>query len=271
MKLYIPFKQWFITQNFGANANTYYAEGGLAGHTGMDIAATGDDHTIYAAADAYVFSHQNRDDPDLMKYRAVYTLIEDSGIYYELSYGHCFDIYAEVGTYVKKGDKIALEGNTGDVASNGKKVTAEQKKAGSLAGRHLHFQLRIVEPVEKRKSNKTYLTDAKGFLKKDGFYFERQRIPAYADCTDPLPFLVLQSAVSTPKVDKVTITLRYGDGKRNGKQSQVKILQEKLGGLVVDGEFGVKTKAAVVAFQKKQGLVQDGIVGPLTTAELFHS
>ena len=29
MKLPIPYKQWFITQKFDENANTYYKEAGL--------------------------------------------------------------------------------------------------------------------------------------------------------------------------------------------------------------------------------------------------
>lgn len=38
--------------------------------------------------------------------------------------------------------------------------------------------------------------------------------------------------------------------------------------LVVDGIFGQRTYNAVVAFQRQQGLVADGIVGPLTWAAL---
>ena len=36
----------------------------------------------------------------------------------------------------------------------------------------------------------------------------------------------------------------------------------------MDGIFGALTKAAVLKFQKKQKLVQDGIVGPKTRAAL---
>ncbi len=40
------------------------------------------------------------------------------------------------------------------------------------------------------------------------------------------------------------------------------------GPLVVDGKFGAKTKAALIKFQLKNGLVGDGSVGPLTRAVL---
>ena len=46
--------------------------------------------------------------------------------------------------------------------------------------------------------------------------------------------------------------------------------QQKIGGVgvVVDGNFGAKTEAAVRAFQRERGLVPDGIVGPKTWAML---
>lgn len=68
------------------------------------------------------------------------------------------------------------------------------------------------------------------------------------------------------KDHKVAVpTLKKGD-----KGSEVKILQKNLNsttadmGLAVDGEFGSKTKAAVVGFQKKYDLEKDGIYGPKT-------
>ena len=53
----------------------------------------------------------------------------------------------------------------------------------------------------------------------------------------------------------------------------VRKLQELLNALgydcsSVDGIFGSKTKAAVLAFQKANGLAADGIVGPLTWGKL---
>jgi cell wall-associated NlpC family hydrolase len=48
----------------------------------------------------------------------------------------------------------------------------------------------------------------------------------------------------------------------------VKALQAKLG-IKADGSFGPKTKAAVVAWQKRNRLTADGVVGPITRKRLF--
>lgn len=59
--------------------------------------------------------------------------------------------------------------------------------------------------------------------------------------------------------------------KRGSKGDAVRQLQEKLG---VDagnafGTYGPKTEAAVIAWQKENGLTPDGIVGPLTWGSIF--
>jgi len=69
----------------------------------------------------------------------------------------------------------------------------------------------------------------------------------------------------------ITQTLRQGS-----RGSQVKILQERLNSLgynagKADGIFGSKTRSAVMAFQKANGLAVDGIVGPATIAKLNQS
>jgi len=46
--------------------------------------------------------------------------------------------------------------------------------------------------------------------------------------------------------------------------SDVEFLQRVLGNLRVDGDFGPKTKAAVVEYQQSVGLKPDGIVGSMT-------
>tara|TARA_A100001037_G_scaffold303765_1_gene338632 strand:- start:4017 stop:4907 length:891 start_codon:yes stop_codon:yes gene_type:complete len=50
----------------------------------------------------------------------------------------------------------------------------------------------------------------------------------------------------------------------------VKVLQSFLN-LKEDGTFGPKTKRAVISFQKRSGLTQDGVVGPLTWKRLGFS
>ncbi len=59
--------------------------------------------------------------------------------------------------------------------------------------------------------------------------------------------------------------------------AQVKRLQEVLNhigpgpALTVDGIFGPKTKARVVALQQRFGLKADGIVGPVTSRALVSN
>lgn len=53
----------------------------------------------------------------------------------------------------------------------------------------------------------------------------------------------------------------------------VKELQQKLDDAgfspgLIDGDFGLATEAAVISFQKHEGLSPDGVVGPLTAAVL---
>ena len=72
---------------------------------------------------------------------------------------------------------------------------------------------------------------------------------------------VFHSAGGT-RADSPRPLLKIGD-----RGDDVKAVQEALG-IVADGDFGPMTKAAVVAFQKKNGLYADGIVGKQTWAAL---
>jgi peptidoglycan hydrolase-like protein with peptidoglycan-binding domain len=49
---------------------------------------------------------------------------------------------------------------------------------------------------------------------------------------------------------------------------QVKLLQQALGGVTVDGVYGPETEAAVRSFQESRGLSVDGVVGAQTSAAL---
>jgi cell wall-associated NlpC family hydrolase len=67
----------------------------------------------------------------------------------------------------------------------------------------------------------------------------------------------------------LTASVRIGPTVRYGSRGYaVKVVQRKLGGLVVDGVFGQRTRSKVRAFQYRHRLVADGIVGPHTWAAL---
>ncbi len=253
-----------IGQGFGGNVVSLYSSQGLKGHTGIDFGADWG-APIKCATDAYCYSVMNRDNPNLMAYRAVYTLVDDGDVTYEVSYGHCSTIFAKPNTFVKRGDILANIGNTGDVFSGGYAVTVEEKNAGSHSGQHLHFQVRKMRKVaidDATDPTAHYAMDGSGILSLNGFYYQ---VPNYDDgyngCVDPMPFF--QGV--TPQPFKFNRNLWLGTN-----NSDILELQKRLG---VDyssgpGTFGPRTFNAVVQYQKAHGIVPTGFVGPITRASL---
>lgn len=135
--LYRPFPASQISQKFGLNANSFYSENGLKGHTSEDYDCTFN-APILACADGLVYSVMNRNNPDLDKYRAVFQLVEHGDFVYEVSYGHLNNIDATVGRVYYAGEKLGTAGNTGPVYAQGRRVTLAEKLGGSTAGTHLH-------------------------------------------------------------------------------------------------------------------------------------
>lgn len=266
MKIYYPYKSKpQISQGFSKNLTTYYAEGGLLGHTGLDMYRPNGSEILCGVA-GKVFSVANKDNKDLMKYRAVYTLVEQDGVSYEVSYGHLGEIFVKAGDELKIGDKIGTQSNTGNVATGGTKVTKEMKALGSTAGSHLHFQVRLLKKATKREAGKKYL-----FETINGSLYE---VPldknGFKGCIDPLPYLQDKTAYdySTSfiekifKTDTVVRTLRYGM-----RGDDVRTLQKALN-IKADGIFGIGTEKAVKDFQKKNKLTVDGLVGKITKSKL---
>ncbi|HMA10036.1 MAG TPA: peptidoglycan-binding domain-containing protein [Ramlibacter sp.] len=62
--------------------------------------------------------------------------------------------------------------------------------------------------------------------------------------------------------------LRLGDKGQAVKALQAALLERGFNPGLVDGEFGGGTQAAVMAFQRSEGLLADGIAGPRTQAAL---
>ena len=102
----------------------------------------------------------------------------------------------------------------------------------------------------------------------NGRYIRGYGLPDYASkatpAVNPAP---KPKAISKCPYAEPTKALRRGSSGNGVRWVQWHLNQvgEKL---KVDGSFGTLTRAAVLRFQKKQKLVQDGIVGPKTRAAL---
>lgn len=106
-------------------------------------------------------------------------------------------------------------------------------------------------------------------VKRNGRYIRGYGLPDYG-CKATADKPASGNATVTKKkcpYAEPTKNLRYG-AKGNGVKWVQWHLNQTGEKLSVDGAFGVLTKAAVLRFQKKCKLVQDGIVGPKTRAAL---
>ncbi|MFH5183151.1 N-acetylmuramoyl-L-alanine amidase [Paenibacillus sp. TAB 01] len=74
----------------------------------------------------------------------------------------------------------------------------------------------------------------------------------------------------TPAIKPAIDVSKYPTLRKGSTGQYVKTLQKALGGLVVDGSYGSLTDTAVRAFQKKNGLTEDGIVGPKTWDKVIN-
>ena len=88
---------------------------------------------------------------------------------------------------------------------------------------------------------------------------------APAEAATPAPTAAPSTArvVAASGVPVGAQVLRYGSS-----GALVKVVQQRLGKLTVDGRFGAKTLAAVKTFQRSHKLVPDGVVGALTWSAL---
>lgn len=86
--------------------------------------------------------------------------------------------------------------------------------------------------------------------------------------TTTKPTTTTTKTTTPPRVvDKPSDNVRLGDSGKGVEQIQTALTAHGFK-VVVDGKFGPATDQAVRAFQKKNGLKQDGIVGPITWAKL---
>lgn len=198
LQLDYPTSNHTVAQGFGENANGSYAGAGLKGHPAIDFYS---DYNapIYSASRGLgrVYKIFNKDNPDLMKYRAPCELIDLEDCSIEITYGHCNHITCSLGP-TERGGQLATVGNTGEVYSGNHMVTEAEKEAGSTAGRHLHFQLRKCQRVLKTEADDNFLQDEfGGQYREDGYYYVWKQ-NGFNGCIDPAPYLV-DSGKLTPE------------------------------------------------------------------------
>ena len=80
---------------------------------------------------------------------------------------------------------------------------------------------------------------------------------------------VVKAKETVTKVSRFSI-MKQGDRGQNVEELQIMLNMINKTQLVVDGDFGAKTKAGVISFQKKNKLAVDGIVGQMTYAKLIE-
>lgn len=258
-------KDWKITSLMGMRIHPVTKE--KKHHNGTDIWSSREPCWIEAPYDGTVLEAKKSTSPGGGFGNYVILLHKIDGQFYTTLYAHMGDGSVKV----KKGQKITAGTPLGKMAST-----------GMSTGKHLHWELRL---------GKQHIWDAKGkfYIEPVAFFealIKKEAIIATAtvEATDddpvaPAPTHGAKPAtaakpapVAKPVAAPAAVPAKpalKGTLKKGSKNGLVAYLQKSLK-VVGDtpGLFGDKTHAAVVAFQRKNGLTADGVVGPLTWAKV---
>lgn len=233
MKLILkyPLKKIGINQPFGTNFNNFYKEAGMKGHNGIDFWAL-DGTEVYASHDGRVtFTGY-----DAAQGLGVVIRTEEKFDYYNQDTGILEPAFFKTLFWhlLKGGIKV-----TGGQTVKAGDLIALADNTGRSTGSHLHFGLKPIMRGEE-----------------DWIWYNLEDKNGYWGAVDPMPYFEIIPVVVKPIIRR---TLRFGS-----RGDDVKDLQIKLGGLAIDGIFGIKTLVAVKDFQIRNNLVRDGIVGKMT-------
>lgn len=233
-----------VGQMFGANATGAYARDGLKGHSGLDNSC-GYGTPIHSYFDEeYVYKVITEDQAnDGSGFTGVFTIVDNGIEVFEFLYGHC-DPHVTVGQILTKGTVIGTEANHGEVYSGGVRITLEMQKAGDTRGSHRHDQKRLLEKLKQFKAGRKYISAPTGEAYfKDGYWYAiRNYDNGYRGCVNwVLPLFQRDLFLGRSGYDVLCL------------QNFLKAR----GYLQIDETtefFGPKTKAAVTAFQKANGI-----------------
>ena len=100
-----------LTQAFGANPQNY-AQFGLAGHEGLDLAPQGADKKVYAVESGFV--REDDDDPVQGKAYGINVVIYAPTNRRLWTYAHLAENYVKKGDKILRGQALGLMGDTGN-------------------------------------------------------------------------------------------------------------------------------------------------------------
>jgi len=229
IKLQKPLDDFKVTQEFGKNFNSYYAEAGMLGHNGIDFACE-IGTPIYASHDG-VCMGISEDSAGGIGIDIRAGKIDNHDDTFKTRYWHIMKggVMIKYGQEVKAGELIALSGNT-----------------GRSTGPHLHFGLKRI----------TF---------KDGVWINQDQDNKYKGGIDPMPYLDVPFYLKFGEVKYGYVNIGVSilqallmskgysikvDGEFGRKTLSVVKEYQKANGLVVDGIAGIKTFTSLLSNQK---------------------
>lgn len=250
-----PGKAWKVTSPFGWRVHPIKKT--KKHHNGVDIWQAKEPSYLEAWADGKVVAVSESTDPNGAGNKiVVWSTVMGKKVTW--TYFHMVNKSIKV----KKGQRIVAG-----------QVVGKMGETGFATGKHLHFEIwqghRTAQPNINGGGRGFY--NPLEFIK-SAIAWEKTHADAPKATPEDAPATPLPQH-STPIEDKPlevvtpTVTKPKPILKVGSKGASVKALQKKLG-VASDGDFGPKTKAAVVSFQKKHGLNPVGVVDALTWAKL---
>ena len=208
--------------------------GASTNHRGIDIAVPSNT-SVYAAADGEIIQVSSSNA------RGNYVLVYHSGLNLSTLYQHLTRATVQKGDKVKGGQQIALSGNT-----------------GIGTGAHLHFGVMVGKATKADHDQLSYNMAINPLGSNIRYTAASGSAPAPSTSTNPDDYPVPTRSLF------YTSPVKTGDDVR-----WVQAVLVKLGyNIAIDGSFGPATRDAVKAFQKAQGLTQDGSCGEITRGKL---
>lgn len=248
----------YVGQGFGKNYNPSYHDGGLLGHTGVDVNC-GWGTPIKSLTDGLVYSTYPVEYPASDGYTAVFVITETALETFEMSYGHVSEIDCVIGQKVQKGDAIAKEGNKGTVYSGNTLITLAQQAAGVRDGHHRHYQKRPVVKIKQMSGRMLYTAQGVYRDEQGNYYQVFDYNNGFNGCTD----------WSVPLFNR---NLAFGMSGYDVYLLQKACVKEGCATFNPTGFFGVLTVAAVVRLQQKNNISPTlGYCGPITREYLNNT